>query len=161
MACTRASESGPKSAPATANAATAATVPRPIRRDGFTRSQQRPKECASRSRSRAASERGCQAITAGALRLQVSTSVWPESRTSNDSPAPRTWSLGSPPLREPDAAGKDRHLAAAGAEGDDMARRQGAHGLRVDGPEEGEGLLRIHHDHLCIDDAVMIVSTTG
>jgi len=42
-----------------------------------------------------------------------------------------------------------------------MARRQSAHGLRVDGPEEGEGLLRIHHGHLCIDDVVMIVSTTG
>ena len=63
---------------------------------------------------------------------------------------------------EPDPAGQDRHLAAAGAESDDMAGRQGAHRLGVDGAEERGGvLLRIHHGHLCIDDAVMIVSTTG
>jgi len=43
-----------------------------------------------------------------------------------------------------------------------MAGRQGTHRLGIDGAEERGGvLLRIHHDHLCIDDAVMIVSTTG
>jgi len=54
--------------------------------------------------------------------------------------------------REPDAASEDRHLAAAVAERDDVAGRQGAHRVRVDRAQErGEGLLRIHHGHLGID----------
>jgi len=54
--------------------------------------------------------------------------------------------------REPDAAGKDGHLAAAGTERDDMAGRQGAYRLGVDRAQErGGGLLRIHHGHPCID----------
>ena len=62
---------------------------------------------------------------------------------------------------QPDSSRKDRNLATAGAQSDDMAGRKGAHGLGANRAEEGRRLLRIHHGHLCIDDAVIIVSTTG
>jgi len=69
---------------------TAATVPMPARRAGLTKVQHCSYEWTSRSRSRWRKLRGRQAISAGSPRLQASTSVGPESRTSKVSPAPRT-----------------------------------------------------------------------
>jgi len=70
--------------------------------------------------------------------------------------------VGIAAARQPDAAGEDRHAAAAGAEGDDVTGRQRAHRLGLDrGQERGRRLLRIHHGRPCVDEAVIFVSTRG
>ena len=90
------SESGPNRAPATTKPATAATLPMPTRRAGLIRSQQRAPNAGT---GRAAARRsGAAARRSPPGRRRGSRSRPGSGRIADreDSPAPRTWSLGSP-----------------------------------------------------------------